>query len=336
MSRSLRGGIKNIEVGDDDEQAIRDLQTLLVKMKKKKIQKPEYKSPLSTMDQRPLPDENNTMKIKGKCPAPFKACDAVAAQKVGKMCPDPRFAVYPYIQEEDTGALCYPNLDAAKIQREIKDEKKAAARHSIMQLIKVLAAFNESEGSPEMCNVIDKMDGTDTKHQAIKKAYCEGLTGPNSNTSLCEFNDKAQCFPSGKPAPSLKSAASSRSAIRSSASASSEVVPDLQRITNKQNTIKLSYGPNDLDFQDENVFEFFKNSTNSIVTTLRDIASAGKTPKLSRVLEELLSYNITTQENFNQTFSKIYPSISTASSASANNNAAEDIAAAMKLMAKQQ
>jgi hypothetical protein len=57
---------------------------------------------------------------------------------------------------------------------------------------------------------------------------------------------------------------------------------------------------------------------------------------LSRVLEELLSYNITTQENFNQTFSKIYPSISTASSASANNNAAEDIAAAMKLMAKQQ
>jgi hypothetical protein len=187
MSRSLRGGEKkNIDIDAEDETNIRMLEGMLKKLKKKKIPKPEYESPLSKMEPRAMPTAENTITIQGRCPAPFKGCDAISAQKAGKMCPDPRYAVFPYIQEEDTGALCYPNLDASKIQREINDEKKAAARHSVMQLIKVLAAFNDAEGAPEMCDVINKMNGVGN-NRAIKELYCNNLK--KGEDQLCNYTD---------------------------------------------------------------------------------------------------------------------------------------------------
>ena len=185
-SKSLRGGEKKtIEIDAEDEKNIRLLETMLSKLRKKKISMPEYESPLDKMNARPLPTKDNTITIQGRCPAPFKGCDAIAAQKAGKMCPDPRYAVYPYIQEEDTGALCYPNLDAAKIQREINDEKKAAARHSVMQLIKVLAAFNDGDAAPEMCDVINKMS-SEGNSRKIKQLYCTNLS--KNGEDLCDFD----------------------------------------------------------------------------------------------------------------------------------------------------
>lgn len=190
-SKSLRGGEKKtIEIDAEDEKNIRLLEAMLTKLRKRKISKPEYESPLDKMNARPLPTKDNTITIQGRCPAPFKGCDAVSAQKVGKMCPDPRYAVFPYIQEEDTGALCYPNLDTTKIQREINDEKKAAARHSVMQLIKVLAAFNDSDASPEMCDVINKMSG-EGKNKQIKQLYCENLS--KGKEPLCDYTDSKGC-----------------------------------------------------------------------------------------------------------------------------------------------
>ena len=206
-SKSLRGGEKKtIEIDAEDEKNIRLLESMLAKLRKKKISKPEYESPLDKMNARPKPNASNTITIQGRCPAPFKGCDAIAAQKAGKMCPDPRYAVYPYIQEEDTGALCYPNLDAAKIQREINDEKKAAARHSVMQLIKVLAAFNDADAAPEMCDVINKMNG-EGKSRQIKQLYCENLSkGPNP---LCEYKTDT----AGKGTCSRKPSGSSLSLV---------------------------------------------------------------------------------------------------------------------------
>ena len=168
-----------------------DLKNFLeTRQNRMKIMEPNWKSPLSNMKTRPMPNKYNTRQIKGKCPKPFVGCDAKKAEKEGRTCPDPRFAVFPYIQEEETGAICYPPLDSAEIAKELNEEKKALARQSVMQLIKVLAAFQNEEGTPAMCAVVDKM-----ANKSLKKAYCQGLANRDLDkgtytTNLCTFDEK--------------------------------------------------------------------------------------------------------------------------------------------------
>jgi len=188
----LRGGENNViqlKLGDDfSPSEFDDLKRYLKDRRNKPIAEPNWQAPLDKMVDRPMPDENNTIQIKGKCPRPFVGCDAISAEKQGKTCPDPRFAVFPYIQEMATGAICYPPLNAAEMARELNEEKKALARQSVMQLIKVLAAFDTEEGTPAMCNIVNKM-----KNNSVKKAYCEGLVRKNKEggdpINLCAYEE---------------------------------------------------------------------------------------------------------------------------------------------------
>jgi hypothetical protein len=175
---------------------INELESLMKKIKKKRV---EYKSPLSSMPARAAPGPENTIQVKGSCPSPLKSCDAVSAQKAGKTCPDPRLAVYPYIQVEETGALCYPNLNTAAMQREMREEKKALARKSILDLIKVLAAIEDGDATPDMCNVVNQMT---SKPQELRQAYCKSLK--HGEVSMCKF-DNDNCLATGAQVPSQPS-----------------------------------------------------------------------------------------------------------------------------------
>jgi hypothetical protein len=157
----------------------------------KKIQpkNDDYESPISKMKERAFPDANNTIDTE-RCPAPLRAC----IPKDGFLCPPPYYANYPYIREKKTGALCYPNLNTAAMQNELREEKKARARKAIVDLIKVLAAIEDDDATPAMCNVVNNMS---SKPPQLRQAYCESLT--NKTGKVCQY-DGAQCFPvGGKP-----------------------------------------------------------------------------------------------------------------------------------------
>lgn len=173
----------------------RDLRNLWKKIKRQQL---KYESPLSNMPNRAPPSASNIIKVKGGCPPPLKACDAEAAQREGKTCPDPRLAVYPYIQVEETGALCYPNLNTAAMQREMREEKKALARKSILDLIKVLAAIEDGDATPDMCNVVNQMTG---KPAALKQAYCDNLL--HQGTKMCSFQNNTCVWSGAQPSGRL-------------------------------------------------------------------------------------------------------------------------------------
>ena len=200
MSSSFGGGAKFVQDGIqfDDAEEKKHWQKVFRLINKGKIKSPEYDEPLDKMPERAMPEEGkNIIKVKGSCPPPLKACDARAAQKAGRSCPDPRYAAYPYIQVKETGALCYPNLNTSSMIREMQENKKALARKSILDLIKVLAAIEDNSGTPGMCNVIHTMNA---KPKGVRKAYCTNLKDSSDNL-VCNWNAADNsCAPSGASA----------------------------------------------------------------------------------------------------------------------------------------
>ena len=195
MYSSLKGGLKLQETGVefDNEKEKKHWVKLFKMIEKGKIEGPDYDYPLDKMPERAMPKSGeNIISVKGSCPPPLRACDAKAAQKAGKTCPDPRYAAYPYIQVEETGALCYPNFNNASLQREMQQDKKAMARKSILDLIKVLAAIEDDSGTPGMCNVINSMN---SKPAMVREAYCKSLkSGGEGGQEVCSWADST-CSP---------------------------------------------------------------------------------------------------------------------------------------------
>lgn len=204
MSSSFGGGAKIVEDGIqfDDAEEKRHWQKVFRLINKGRIKSPEYDEPLDKMPERAMPEEGkNIIKVKGSCPPPLKACDARAAQKAGRSCPDPRYAAYPYIQVKETGALCYPNLNTSAMIRELQEDKKALARKSILDLIKVLAAIEDNSGTPGMCNVINTMNA---KPKGVREAYCTNLKDSSDNL-VCNWNAAdSSCAPSGAGVPARR------------------------------------------------------------------------------------------------------------------------------------
>ena len=172
--------------GEDYKNLVRQIE------KKERI---KYRAPLSSMPPRePLDVTKNAIEIDGKCSdmGPYVACNAQKAQEAGLMCPNPQYALFPYTIEKKTGSLCYPKMNFNKVHQDEKMRQRAKARQAILQLIKVLAAFNDEDGTPEMCDVINKM----TKQPPqVRQAYCDGLVstelddaGVATKRPLCTYD----------------------------------------------------------------------------------------------------------------------------------------------------
>ena len=173
--------------GDDYKNLVQQIE------KKRRI---KFQAPLSAQPPRePLDAKSNVIEIDGKCSdmGPYVACNGQKAQEAGFSCPNPQYALFPYTIEKKTGSLCYPKMNFNKVHQDEKKRQRAKARQAILQLIKVLAAFNDEEGTPEMCDVINKM----TKQPPeVRKAYCEGLV---SATPQLDPTTRRPMFVDGQP-----------------------------------------------------------------------------------------------------------------------------------------
>jgi hypothetical protein len=196
MSSSLSGGLRIGESGleFDDEAERKHWKKLFKMIEKGKTKKdvPDYKYPISNMPERASPEVGkNIITVPERCPPPLVGCDAKKALQKGQLCPSPEYLAYPYIQVKKTGELCYANVNQAALNREMQADKKALARKSILDLIKVLAAIEDDNGTPGMCNTINSMNA---KPPGVREAYCRGLK--KGNEQLCTFENDV-CSPSG-------------------------------------------------------------------------------------------------------------------------------------------